>query len=147
MAGELDAAIAEIQSLLKQIPGLKSAPSQPTENASAYPFLIVFADSGTWEKESASQVKGIHTITVEIHVSRKDLPRDIERVLPFGELVKDKLFADANATLGGTVDNIVDEVDYTFGPIGYGGVLTIGWQINIPVKIRSKESAGVFRKG
>lgn len=148
MAGEITAALAQIRTLVNTISGLRQTPSKPPESASAYPFAIVSLSEGSWTKESSGQVKGLHTITIEIHQSRTDLPRDLEKVEPYGDLVKDKLLLDANATLNGTVDSIVaDDISYTFGALGYAEVITIGWSIDVPVKIRSIESGTSYTKG
>ena len=46
----------------------------------------------------------LHTIAVEIHVARKELPRDVAAVIPYGELVAAALLT--LPTLSGTVDTI-----------------------------------------
>ena len=81
--------------------------------------------------------EGLHSLVVEIHVARKDLPRDVETALPFGELLAAAVFDDP--TLGGTVDTVrADEgITYTFGALAWGGQATIGWRITVPVKIQT----------
>ena len=147
MAGELDAAIAAIQLILSEIGDFRSVPEFPPDRPAAYPLLVVWPSSGTWEKEAGAQVRGLHTIRIGAYIPSKDLARDVEKVLPLGEKIKDKLLVDANASWTNTIDNITGQINYTFGPIEYAGQELIGWTIEPEIKIRSAESGGAYVKG
>ena len=148
MAGELDAALTELTELIRTIDGLRNVPDESPENPSVYPLGVSAPLEGSWIKESSGQVKGLHTIQLGVYVPRKDLPRDIESIKHFGELVKDKLLSDTTFNWSGTIDTIVNEITYTFGSLDYAGHQLIGWTFRIPVKIKSIESSsGVYTKG
>ena len=69
-------------------------------------------------------------------MARKDLLRDVETALPFGELLAAAVFDDP--TLGGTVDTVRDEgITTSFGALAWGGQETVGWRLTIPVKIQT----------
>jgi len=146
MADELQNALDKLVDLLAEIPGLRTVSDRAPENVSAFPLLVASPQSGTWEPQSAGMAKGLHSIQVGCYVPRKDLPRDIATILPYGDLIKDKLFAAGNTFWTNTIDNVVEEISYTFGPIDYAELLLIGWTITIPIKIESVESSGVFSK-
>lgn len=140
MAKNLDDAQDAILNLISEIDGLRSV-SNPQERFSADPFAVVFPGAGEWVKSSSGYVTGLGSIILEIHKIRKDLPRDLKIIKPFGELVMQKLLADANITLpdtGGdaTVD-VVNRIGWNFGPMGWAEIPTIGWEFEIEVKIES----------
>jgi len=138
MAGEIDAAVQAVLSILRDIPGLRNAPNYPPEDPKMYPVLIGQVTEATWNKESGGQVRGLHTIQVGVYVPRKSLPQDIQSVMGYGELIKDKLLADTNARLAGTVDTVSESITARFGDIEYyPGLVLLGWTVQIPVKIRS----------
>ena len=139
MAGEIDAAVQATLEILRNISGLRSAPSYSPEDPKLYPVLIGQVSDASWNKESSGQVRGLHTIQIGIYVVRKSLPEDIKSIMPYGDLVKDKLLADTNATLSGTVDTISDNITARFGDIEYyPGLVLVGWTFQIPVKLRSR---------
>lgn len=138
MAKNLDDAQEAILFLISQIDGLRKV-SHPQERFNVDPFAVVTPDEVSWEKVSSGSVKGLHTITLEIHKVRKDLPRDLEIVKPFGELIKDKLLSDTNQVLpdsagNATVDTVTG-LDGIFGQLGWADVPTVGWIFTIGVKI------------
>jgi hypothetical protein len=70
-------------------------------------------------------MKGLHSINIELHVARKDLPRDFAQVMdlideiPYQimKLRKDGLLT-SMATFG--------PITYIFGPLSWSGVETLG---------------------
>lgn len=142
MAKTIDDAVAALQTIVGAISGIRSAPDEPPERAAAFPFIICHQSTGTFETETANDgtdtaVKGLHTIVLQLHVARRDLPRAYAKAIPYPELIKNVIFKQANLTLSGTIDTIVSEISYTFGDLEYGGVDTLGYIFQIPVKIKN----------
>ncbi len=138
MANELDDALAAIVAILREIDGLRNTPDFSPEAPTTFPLLVVSAGEGQWIKESSGQLRGLHKVRIGVYVPRKDLQRDIELVMPFGELIKDKLLVDENAHWSDTITTYDDEpVTYTFGPVNYAGSQLVGWTFSVPIKIRS----------
>lgn len=133
----IQAAIAYIQGLAEGLTGIRQAPDFPPEQMNVFPFAVCYPSAGEFRAGPIGLMKGLHSLVVEIHVARKDLPRDVETALPFGELLAAAVFDDP--TLGGTVDTVrADEgITYTFGALAWGGQATIGWRITVPVKIQT----------
>lgn len=153
MARELETAIQAGLSLLRTINGLRSAPDYSPENPSAFPLLVGSASEGTYVKESSGSVRGLHTVKFGIYKPRNDLPRDVQTMMPFGDLLKDVFFADdttnASATWSGTITGLDEKpISYTFGELEYmPGVVLIGWTILVPIKIRSRWDGAKYVKG
>ena len=129
----LVAAIADIQATVGALTGIREAPDYPTDQTSVFPTSFCFAGSGEWKQQPAGSRTGLHTITLQIHWDRKDLPRDVTKALGFCETIPNAIMKDYR--LGGTVDTVVDPITYTFGVLEWGGIQTIGWSFNITVKI------------
>lgn len=141
MAKNLDDAIGAVLYLAGQLEGLRAA-STPLERIPVeQPFALAFPGSGGWEKESSGSVKGLHTIVLLVSKVRKDLPRDLAEIVPFGERVKALFLSDTNQVLPdssgeATVDTITG-LTFDFGPIAWGDqVPRFGWSFEIGVKIR-----------
>lgn len=128
-------AIARIQVLVRALGGIRGAPNEPPEKLNRFPFAVAFAGRGTWAGGSpAGEKRGLHTIIVELHVARKDLPRDVAAAMGYTESIPNTILNDP--TLNGNVD-AVNEIRYTFGPLGWGTAETLGFQFEIDVKQRS----------
>lgn len=139
MALALEDAVAATARLIRTIPGLRGAPTEPPEKISAFPFVITYPLFGEWEVRSRGNKVGLHTIAIEIHTARKDLPRDIQSVIPYGELVSAKLQHYDNTFLpdqaGASTCSAVLALRYVFGPLGYVTVPTIGYRFELDIKI------------
>lgn len=128
------AVIDYVQAQMKEVEGIRAAPKRPPDKISLYPFTTCFPGTGDiLIGNPAGNRRDIHTLILEVHVARKDLPADINRVLPLVDRIGDKLKDDP--TLGGNVETIVGSITYVFGPLGWFGQETIGWQFQVPVKI------------
>lgn len=132
----LQQAIANLQTIIGAIPGIRQAPDTAPEKITQFPFAVAYPESGSIDLRSGGWYKGLHTIVLELHVARKDLPRDIATAMPFIESIPAAL--DANPTLNGSVDTIVSPVNYQFQELGWeGDVITLGFRFNIQVKINT----------
>ena len=131
------AAAAYVQSLAADITGIRDAPDYPPEQLNVFPVSVCYPASGEFRSGPAGLMKAIHNLVVEIHIARKDLQRDVENVLPYGESLAAAILADP--TLGSTVDTVQADVGltYTFGAMAWGRQATVGWRITIPIKIPS----------
>lgn len=139
MALELEDAVAAVARLVGTIPGLRGSPTEPPEKITTFPFSITYPLLGEWEVRSRGNKVGLHTIAIEIHTARKDLPRDIQAVTPFGELVSAKLQHYDNVRLpdqaGNPTCSAVLALRYVFGQLGYVTLSTIGYRFELDIKI------------
>lgn len=131
----LQSAIAGAQTIVGAISGIRSAPAYPPEELSVFPFAVAYSGGGTWEFGPAGDKKGLHNIIVELHVQRKDLARDVTAAMAYSDSIPNALMLDT--TLGGNASTF-GRITYVFGPLGYGGIDTIGFRFTIEaVKIIS----------
>ena len=127
----LEAAIAAIQTSIASISGIRSAPALPPEKMTAgvFPFVVAYPDTGTVEVNTPGEMKFLHNIVIEIHVARKDLPRDVDTLYPYAESVPNKIFTDV--TFGGAIQTF-GALSYTFGVLNWGdgdtAIQTIGFR-------------------
>ena len=127
----LQQAIDRVQALVGAISGIREAPDEPPETMAVFPFAVAYVTGGRWDSISAGWAIGYHTIALELHVSRVDLPRDVQEAMAYSESVANALIGDI--TLNDTVETITS-INYTFGPIGWATVPTLGWRYEIEVK-------------
>jgi hypothetical protein len=128
-----DAAKYVQSSIVSDISGIRSAPEDPPDNASVYPFAVCFPEGGNFTGNDDAG-KDFHDLVLQIHGTRKDLPRDYAAVIGYIEDVGHALRDDP--TLGDNVETIVGEITYSFGVMQWGGVETLGPQFKFTVKIR-----------
>jgi hypothetical protein len=98
---------------------------------------VCYQANGTWESVSAGWKKGLHTVSLEIHVSRANLPKAIKQVSPYNELIADLLLS--NPRLNDTIDTIVMPIQYSFGYLDWGASRDahLGYRFNVTMKIQS----------
>jgi hypothetical protein len=123
----LQDAIAYVQTLVGGVSGIRAAPEYPTEDINIFPFAMAYSGGGTWEI-SAGRAKGLHTIVIEIHVARQDLPRDTHALMAFSDSIPQALLSDP--TLGGNIATF-GTIRYTFGQLGWAGIQTLGFRFYI----------------
>lgn len=131
-------AIAVIQADMLTLTGMRGAPTDPPEAPQVFPFSICLPESGEWESQADAK-RGLQTVTVDIHVARRELPKDVAALTTyFADAVPNKLLNDI--TLGGTVDTIVAPIRWqllTFRWDQSGNVQTIGMRFYVTFKQRS----------
>ena len=137
----LEQVIAEVQEDIRALSGIRAAPNLAPEQMNVFPFCVVYPGSGTMSSGVPGEMLGIHSIVIELHIGRKDLPRDIDAALPFVESIPNILLKAVATTAGDRFDNTVDtftDVTYEFGPLDWGGTATIGWRFRMNgVKLRN----------
>jgi hypothetical protein len=134
----LSAAITALQTLVAAVTGIKAAPASPPDAPSGqWPLSIAFPSAGRFEGGGNVQLAGYHTIVVQIHYTRADLARAYATIAPYLETVVAAIAA--SPTLSSTVTAIAGPVLYSFGAMTFASVDTIGWQFDVPVKIRYTE--------
>jgi len=127
----LEGAIGQIQTIVRAIPGIQSAPTSPPSSAGAFPFAVSYPRSGNLVMNSVDWGNVLHTVYTELHFANQLLEISIPQSMPYARLVFLGLMADV--TLGGNVSEI-SAVRYTFGKLAWAGVETIGFRFEIDMK-------------
>lgn len=118
-------AVAEIVDELQTISGIRRVPDAPPENNDQFPFAVVYPLTGTYEQQMTRLMKGLHSINIELHVARKDLPRDFSLVMELIDTIPTELMA-LHAAGGFSYLATFGIIEYTFGPLSWAGVDTLG---------------------
>jgi hypothetical protein len=124
----LQDAIARIQTLVAAVDGIRASPQYLPEAINIFPYSVCYAGNGSYDFGPSGVMKGLHNIILEIHVARKDLPRDTEKVMDYADSIPLAIMHDP--TLGATVSTI-GPITYTFGGMQYGDQLTLGFRFTI----------------
>jgi len=118
--------------------GAREAPTDPPEGNAGFPFSVCYPNSGVTHGESSLARRDLVELYLDVHLSRQNLPLNVQAALSFWEAFPDYLIEDP--TLGGTVDTINLGKDggirFIFGNMTYASVETIGFRFTIPVKLR-----------
>ncbi|MHC4646876.1 MAG: hypothetical protein ACYTBJ_15365 [Planctomycetota bacterium] len=118
-------AVAEIVDELQTISGIRRVPDDPPENNDQFPFAVVYPLTGLYTQGPAVLMKGLHSVNIELHVSRKDLPRDFKLIMDLIDEIPYELMKLLNDG-GYTNLSTIGEIEYTFGPLSWAGVDTLG---------------------
>lgn len=105
---------------------------EPPEKIKRFPATVCFVRSADWKVEPADVLKGSPvTIALQLHVARKDLERDTQKVMPFSVLVPREIWDTDD--LNGTVDTIQAVRQTRFGELNWGDEKTFGieWEIDV----------------
>ena len=118
-------AVAEIIDELLTISGIRRVPDAPPENNDQFPFAVVYPLTGTFVGGPATLMKGLHGINIELHVARKDLSRDYAQIMDLIDEIPWQLMKLRN---DGKLTNMATfgAITYTFGPLSWAGVETLG---------------------
>jgi len=118
-------AIGDIVEELQTISGIRRVPDEPPENNDQFPFAVVYPLTGIYTQGPAQLMKGLHSINIELHIARKDLPRDYAQVMDLIDTLPWELMKLLN---DGGYSNLATfgEIGYVFGPLSWAGVDTLG---------------------
>jgi hypothetical protein len=126
----LNEVVADVQRIVRGVEGIRKAPDSPPEKLGVYPYSVCYPRSGDTNLEYG-MIKGLHTIWLEIHIARKDMPRDTDRAMEYIKKVYSAIweeYADSNSqfrdVLGG--EGAIDNISYTFGVLNWLGIDTVG---------------------
>ena len=118
-------ALAEIIDKLQELNDIRRVPDAPPENNEQFPFAVVYPLTGTYEQQMTQLMKGLHSVNIELHVARKDLPRDYSQVMDLIDQIPNRLMK-AHMDKEFTKLATFGIIDYTFGPLEWAGVQTLG---------------------
>ena len=123
--------IERVATVVASVPGIRSAPIAPPEQMNVFPFGVVFPADGDNTFGTPGERLALDAIAVELHVARKDLPRDVQGALPFVDSIPDALMSDmVNTQWANTIDTF-ESISWTFGPLGWGGMDTLGFRFTV----------------
>lgn len=96
--GTLAQCIQAIRDDLRTIPGLRNVQDEVPDSLNVFPSIVVYPIGMNWKLGSHSGERekpmrlGLFTIGIELVVARKDLPRDVDVLMTFCDVLPDRLF-------------------------------------------------------
>lgn len=126
----LQVIIDQIQAEVRAVPGIRAAPDEPPAQINQFPFAVCYAREGYFKVGPVGTLHGIHEIVLEVHVARQEMEHDFQQVMPFAESIPNAILAAyGDGRLTGL--EVLQEIRYAFGPLGWGGVPTMGFLFRI----------------
>lgn len=125
------AAVAAIAAHAASLAGMRGAPATAPDNLPSYPFAVSYFLRGTWTGHDATWESGPQTYACDIHLAKvPDIGRQLTTYAEYPRLLAKAILSDE--TLGGAVV-LVTQVRGDFRRMGYGGVETAGYHLEIDV--------------
>lgn len=151
MPQTLDSTIDEIRADLALLPKLRHMHWGLPDSLNDFPAMVIYPGSGIWRlgTHSGDREKpmrwAMHTIRIELHVARKDLPNDFERVMWFCDTLPDYLFAGFKRdafrgtmiTMGDPrmANNATAPIRYQMLESRWGDTQTLMWRLEFDVAV------------
>ncbi len=119
--------VKEIIDELKTISGIRYTPDALVENSNEqFPFAVVYPLTGYFNTLTTSaQMKGMHSINIELHIAREDLPRDFSKLM---DLIDEIPYQIIKLRNDGLLSHMATfgNIEYTFGEMIWAGIKTLG---------------------
>jgi len=126
----LQDAIDQIQAVVRAVEGIRQAPDEPPEGLNFFPFAVAYVEAGEWIIGPPELMTGLHTVVIELHVARKDLPRDVEAAMRYAKAIPNAIL-DAHRKAEFTAFQTFERMTYEFAALGWGGTETLGFRFRI----------------
>jgi hypothetical protein len=110
--------IGDVKRRIKALPGIEQIDLYPPEKISSFPFVTIWPGPGQWVYGPAGDKQGLYSIIVELHVARKDLPKDAEAAMRYVETIPNALMSTDD---GDTLATIA------FSSIDFSGLILLGY--------------------
>lgn len=114
-----------VDQLRDKVPGLRRIPDAPPESNDQFPFAVVYPVSGSYSGHTPEDMVGLHDINIELHVTRKDLPRDFANLIDLQDDIPSALLVGIKDS---DYSNLITfgDITYIFGALEWAGVQTLG---------------------
>jgi hypothetical protein len=110
--------IGDVKKRIKALPGMGEVDLYPPEKIGQFPFVVIYPGAGSWEYGPAGDRKALYSIVIELHVARKDLPKDAEAAMKYIESIPNAVMStDDGDTLATTA----------FNGLEFSGLITLGY--------------------
>ena len=127
-------ALDAIITVVSAVSGIRQAPTNPTDNPSAYPFAVSYVMDGQLVNGAMGTRKHLVNIAIELLTARKDLARDMALISPYIDSISSALLAevsDSGDRFGSTI-SAFEGINYELLPeVNYAGVQMIGYRFTM----------------
>lgn len=127
-------ALDAVVSVVSAVSCIRQAPTNPTETANVYPFVMCYVINGRLINGAIGTRKHLVNIAVELLTARKDLARDMALVSPYIDSISAAIIAevsDNGTRFAGTI-SAIEGIDYELlQNFNYAGVEMIGYRFTM----------------
>lgn len=110
--------LSDVKKRIKALGGISQIDLYPPEKITDFPFVTIYPGAGAWEYGPAGDKKALYSIVVELHIARKNLPRDAEAAMRYVESIPNALMSnDDGDTLSTTA----------FSGLDFSGLIALGY--------------------
>jgi hypothetical protein len=121
MAEALDTACLAIAAVVRNVPGIRQTHGYPPDSVNAFPVVVVYPGSGTYNAGPVGTRMGLHDITIDLLIPAQQatLDRDFVTLVPLVDTIPAALLAEVSGDNAGRFGNTIDtfgRIEYTFLP-------------------------------
>jgi hypothetical protein len=121
-------AITAAAALIAGLSGIREAPALPEEVLNVFPFAAIYPGGGEQTMPINRVRQDLGSIVIELHVARKDLPRDVEKAIPYVDSIPNVLFDGLDDNKWSATIDTFESITWTFGELGWNGQQTLGFR-------------------
>lgn len=127
----------QVAAVLGAVEGIRRATGQPPEQISEFPFVDVYVMGATWEPVPNGTLKAMVTLNIDLHVARKDQPRDAVTLNRFLYGVVNALYKAQRDTAIPALSAILGTTSQlsVFATNAANGYDTVGYRITPTIKV------------
>jgi len=124
----LEAVIADVAATIAAVTGIRAAPASPDDNLNVTPFAITYPGTGIASPGVPGERLNLDSIVIELHVAKRDMPRDIATALPFVDSIPNALMTRFTTNQWSSTIETFATIEWTFQDLDWMGLQTIGFR-------------------
>jgi len=135
-----EAVVARLQTIAGTVTGIRNAPATLPDQIAMFPAAISYLESFDEDAGMVGSDNVIYTAVTELHVARKDLPRDYAVLDGMAALFVAAVRSDSRSNTAGTLGVIASAIGNATGNLAassWAAQDTLAWSIRVPFKIQS----------
>lgn len=134
-----EAVVSRLQALAATVTGINTAPDALPDQLALFPAAVSYLESFEEDAGLVGSDNVIYTAVTELHVARKDLPRDYAVLDGMAALFVTAVRTDSRSNTAGTLGVIASAIGNASGTLAassWAAQDTLAWTIRVPFKIQ-----------
>ena len=135
-----EAVVSRLQVIASTVSGVNAAPDALPDQLALFPAAVSYLESFEEDAGMVGSDNIIYTAVTELHVARKDLPRDYAVLDGMAALFAAAVRLDSRSNVAGTLGIIASAIGNQSGTMAassWANQDTLAWTIRVPFKIQS----------
>lgn len=122
--------IEAIQDKIRVIDGIQAAPELITDSVKVFPFVVAWPGPSSIEHGTPGSMKFMESIIIELHVARKHLPNDYQRIVRYTYEIPNAIWNAIRETVAFRNVTCSGLISLSYGSQGEVPTLGFRWTIN-----------------